>query len=55
MFKLTIAEKIDYTVKFANSLINAGWTREQAIPNSKNLYHLSQKSMRIVEERVIKN
>jgi hypothetical protein len=50
--KMTIPEKITATVKFVNSLIEAGWERNAAIQNSKNLYHLSQKSMRIVDASV---
>jgi hypothetical protein len=55
MFKFTLEEKINYTVQSAQSLIKAGWEVQAAITNSKNLYHLSNKSMLIVAERVIKN
>lgn len=53
--KLTIQEKIESTVKFANSLISAGWERMEAIENSQNLWHLSKKSMKVVQDKVDKS
>lgn len=48
--KLTIDEKVQSTIKFVNHLIAAGWNRGEAIQNARNLWNLSNKRMREVEE-----
>lgn len=54
MFKLTQDEKVAATIKYADNLIKAGWGRGQAINNSRNLYNLSLKRMKEVENKVKK-
>ena len=53
--KLTIEEKVQSTVEYAKSLIEAGWNRNEAIQNSRNLWNLSNKRMVEVEEAVPKS
>lgn len=48
MFKFTVEEKRESTKKHARSLIAAGWDREAAIINSQNLWHISEKQMKIM-------
>jgi hypothetical protein len=52
---LTLEEKVQSTIKYANELIAAGWERNDAIQNSRNLWNLSNKRMMEVNERVPKN
>jgi len=49
---MTLDEKVAATIRFASSLIRAGWKTDAAIVNSQNLYHLSKKRMRVVSAAV---
>jgi hypothetical protein len=53
--KLTIEEKVHSTIKYAKSLIAAGWDMNEAIQNSRNLWNISDKRMQEVESAIIKN
>lgn len=53
--KLTLEEKVKSTIRYANKLITAGWNRREAIDNSRNVWHLSNKRMVEVEEAVPKS
>jgi len=55
MKKQSPEEKVNSTAKYADSLINAGWDKREAIANSKNLYHISDKQMIKVELKLMKN
>lgn len=50
--KITQEEKVTRTVAYAESLMRAGWERQAAITNSRNLHHLSDKRMKEVEQKV---
>jgi|688.fasta_scaffold1029299_2 hypothetical protein len=53
--KLTIEEKVHSTINYAKSLIAAGWDREEAIQNSRNLWNISNKRMQEVKIAIPKS
>lgn len=53
--KLTLEEKVQSTIEYAKSLIGAGWDRNEAIQNSRNLWNISQKRMQEVESAIPKS
>jgi hypothetical protein len=50
--KLTIEEKIHSTINYVKCLIAAGWDREEAIQNSRNLWNISNKRMEEVDAAI---
>lgn len=53
--KITLEEKVQSTIKYANELIAAGWNRSEAIQNSRNLWNISNKRMQEVESAIPKS
>jgi hypothetical protein len=53
--KITIDEKVESTIKYANGLISAGWNRQEAIQNSRNVWNLSNKRMVEVDMAIPKS
>jgi hypothetical protein len=49
---MTIDEKVQSTIRYAEKLIAAGWNRQDAIENSRNLWHLSNKRMLEVSKAI---
>jgi hypothetical protein len=50
--KLTLDEKVQSTIKSIQSLIAAGWDRNEAIQNQQKLWNLSNKRMQEVESAI---
>jgi len=55
MFKFTQEEKVKFTAEYVERLVKAGWEYEQAVANSQNLYHLSEKRMKEVRNMLENN
>jgi len=53
--KFTLEEKVQSTIQYAKELIEEGWNRREAIENSRNLWHLSNKRMGDVEKAIPKS
>lgn len=43
-------DKITSTIKFIQGKLSNGWNLQEAIVNSKNLWHLSNRDMKTVAE-----